>query len=436
MGKTLFGFLLLSFHLAALASSQVQEGLFLETPYSPEQQLQYFETNANGAARRSMAIVAIPHFEIPLKLLDVQFSNRFAKNVQEKLIFQKNGQPYVRWVINPEDTHWYLEIQDYFKEQHQLILEKKYFFRGQQTAARTYHVLGDDGQFLFAVKASTNSTGGKWTNKRQNIPEADDARFVADYVDYIQKVAPFENVVILDEPAAFKIQNLNMAVVIRDLKHLSEKSSNRIYLPAFSALHSEVGIQIARKNGSDDPNEFWNEHFVKASAIAVGELAARTGLLPSNPHAQNFLIELDHRLVPTGRIVFRDLADFFIYHDMMKVLHPAGENYKKYFKQSFAIVPRISAGLLPFSGTPAPGWLKPETMNQWQNTFFEHFEMQFLKVSGLPEGTLRRIDRFHDQSIFMGNFEVLHNSQRSESFWQNLKNFKHPKAVLRCEKVF
>jgi hypothetical protein len=327
-------------------------------------------------------------------------------------------------------------VQDYFKQEHQLVLEKKYYFRAQQTASRTYHVLDQAGQFLFAFKSSTDKTGGKWTNKRQNIPEADDARFVADYLDYLQKIAPFENVVILDEPAAFKIQDLNMAVIIRDLSPLSEKVSRNIYLPAFSALHSEVGIQIARKNGFQDPNEFWKEHFVKAAAVAIGEFAARTGLLPSNPHAQNFLIELDSKLVPTGRIVLRDLADFFVYDDMVKELHPAGANYRKYFKQTFAIVPRISAGLLPFSGTPVPGWLKPETMNQWQSEFFDQFEKRFLQVAGLPEGTLRRIDRFHDHSIFMGNFDVLHNSKRSEKFWQNLKSFKHPRAVLRCEKVF
>lgn len=420
--------------LSAYAESQGI--LFPETPYSPEQQLQSFETEYNEAAQRSRQVVDVPHFEIPLKLIDIQSSLRFSKEMRDQLVFQKNGQTYVRWLINPEDTVWFQEVQDYFLKEHQIKLEKKYLFKAQQTASRTYHVLNGKGKFLFAFKASTNKTGGRWTNKRQSMVEATDARFVADYVDYLQKVAPFEKVVILDEPAAFQIPKLNMAVIIRDLAPISERNSQNIYLPAFSALHSELGLQIAEKNGATDPNEFWRKHFVEAAATAVGEFAARTGLLPSNPHSQNFLIELNERLQPTGRLVLRDLADFFIYDPMVSALHPAGEKYQKYISQKFSIVSRLSAGLLPFSGTPFPRWLKRETMNEWQKSFFNQFEESFLKTSGLAKDALHTIDRHQDNTIFMGNYEVLHNDSTQKSFWKNLRQFRHPRAILRCERIF
>jgi hypothetical protein len=69
-----------------------------------------------------------------------------------------------------------------------------------------------------------------------------------------------------------------------------------------------VGHSIAALHGVDFES-FWAEHYAAATGCAKAALLARTGLQLTTPNPQNLLVELDRELLPTGRIVVRDIGD-------------------------------------------------------------------------------------------------------------------------------
>jgi hypothetical protein len=84
------------------------------------------------------------------------------------------------------------------------------------------------------------------------------------------------------------------------------QKGDHYYLPGFSALHEDLGKQIALKAGYSDPALHWKRYLVEAAARAQAEFTAMTGLVLDSPHGQNLLVELDKDFKPTGRIAIRD----------------------------------------------------------------------------------------------------------------------------------
>ena len=124
-----------------------------------------------------------------------------------------------------------------------------------------------------------------------------------------------DNFIYLDEPAVFGIKALDQGMIIRMLGELPSRGKH--YIPGFSVLHEEEGKHIAKLNGSDDPAEFWKEHYIKPLGRGIAELFAMTGLAYDSPHSQNFLVELDNNFKPTGKIVFRDLGDSYAAQELL-----------------------------------------------------------------------------------------------------------------------
>ena len=280
-----------------LAVTQASQALTLAT-----QNLVLFETSANAVSIRSSKAIPMPHFEIPLSLLEVDFAERFSPKIRDQLIFEVDGVKMVRWVLNPEDTMWYLKVQEYFAKKG-LVLGKKYYFTGYKTASRSYIVEDPEKKVQFSVKSSTNVTGGNWASKQQPVGEAIDSRLNADFLMQQQDKLRFKNIVLMDEPAILKSPEINQAVVIRDLADLNNPKSGFQYVPGFSVLHEALGKRIATLNGSDDPFQYWTENYIKPVGRALGEFAARTGMQFDSPHSQNFLVEMDSNFAPTGRML-------------------------------------------------------------------------------------------------------------------------------------
>lgn len=402
-----------------------------------------FETKANAVSTRNNEAISIPHFEIPLKMLDIDFAKDFSIEIQKHLIFEKNGQKYVRWILNPEDTVWHQKLAEAYLNKG-LILEKKYYFIGYQTASRSYIVEDPERKIQFSVKSSTNVTGGNWSDKKQPIGEAIDSRLNSDYLKIIQKELRFEKVVIMDEPAILMAPDADQAVVIRDLADLNNSKDGKIYVPGFSVLHDQTGIEIAARNGSSDPYAFWTEHYIKATGAALAELAARTGLQFDSPHSQNFLVELDQNYKPTGRIVLRDLADFYVYEKFLKAAHPYAQYYLAKFTQKRNILNYIAAGFGPLHGNKEPSWVDYKQYAAWEKDFHKSFETEFARISKLPlhvfkssEGSLNgryfgnsyHIKREYDHKTRKANGDV-------SQFWQNLYKYKSPTGVINCSAVF
>ncbi len=393
-----------------------------------------FETKSNAVSTRNNQMIKMPHFEIPLDMLSIDFAHRFPQSIRKHLLFKKHGKTYVRWILNPEDSKWFVEVQEHFKTKG-LHLEKKYYFEGYQTASRSYIVEDPKKEIQFSVKSSTDKTGGYWADKKQPVGEADDSRLNADFLDEIAKKQSFEHVIIMDEPAIMKIAAIDQAVVIRDLNDVNVEKSGKIYVPGFSVLHDQTGKDIAAKNGSDNPYEFWTEHYVKAAGRALGELAARTGMQFDSPHSQNFLVELDSDYRPTGRIVLRDLADLYIYKDVTDVIHPDAEKYFKRFSQKGNVLKSIAAGFGPLHGNSAPSWVSDAQYAQWKNVFFKEFEGEFTKVSGLQPNAYKSQEGSINGKYFGNSYKINKDSALTQDFWENMRKYQTPRGIINCSYV-
>ncbi|GIL17311.1 MAG: hypothetical protein BroJett040_10620 [Oligoflexia bacterium] len=416
-----------------LSSVMMTQSSFALTPNAKA--LVFFETRSNAAAIRSNESLMIPHFEIPLDLLEVNFADRFSENIQKHLIFERDGVKFVRWILNPEDTKWHHEVAAHFKAKG-LELEKKYYFKGYQTASRSYIVEDPNQEIQFSVKSSTNKTGGSWRDKKQPVGEAVDSRLNADLIDMIQKKLKFQNIIIMDEPAILKLSAIDQAVVIRDLAELNNPNSDKIYVPGFSVLHETTGLEIAKRNGSNDPYAFWTEHYIKPVGRALGEFAARTGMQFDSPHSQNFLVEFDSQLKPTGRIVFRDLADLYINKKFVKVLLSEAQTYLKFFSQKENITTDIQAGFGPLHGNEAPLWISQKEYNRWKNIFFKHFELSFHEHSGLPIPAFKTTEGYINGKYFSNAYELSKERGVTTDFWKNMRKYQNPLGKLNCSFVF
>lgn len=397
--------------------------------------LVHYETKANAVSTRDKNPIPMPHFEIPLSLLEIDFAKRLSPEIRDQLIFEKEGVSMVRWILNPEDTKWFLKVQKYFATKG-LNLEKKYYFTGYQTASRSYLVEDPENKVQFSVKSSTDVTGGHWASKQQPVGEAIDSRLNADFLMQQQEKLRFKNFVIMDEPAIMKLPAVDQAVVIRDLADLNNQDSGFQHIPGFSVLHEDIGRRIAALNGSDDPLAYWTENYIKPVGKALGEFAARTGMQFDSPHSQNFLVEVSSGLVPTGRIVFRDMADLYIYKDMMMVLNLDADNYFKKFTQKGNMIDSIAAGFGPLHGNNSPEWVNSIQYSAWSDVFFAEFEKEFELDSGLSLNDFKTGLGQQNGKYFQNKYTINKENSATATFWENMQTVGTPLGTLNCSYIF
>ncbi len=396
--------------------------------------LVHLETKANAISTRSDLPMPMPHYEIPLELVGANLAERFQPEYVKHLIFEKDGKKYVRWILNPEDTKWSRQVVKYFRTKG-VTLKRKYYFTGYQTASRSYIVEDPNHEIQFSVKSSTNRTGGNWSDKKQPVGEAVDSRLNADFLADLQKKLAFKNIIILDEPAIFTISGLDQAVVIRDLGPLNNRRSEMIYVPGFSLLHENTGTVIAAKNGSKHPRLFWHDNYVKPVGRALGELAARTGMQFDSPHSQNFLVELTKDFKPTGRIVLRDLADLYVYSDVVAAIHSNPEKYFRKYTQKDNILDHIAGGFGPLHGNKSPTWVNSVTYRMWMEEFLAEFEKTFEAESKIPVAEFKKSHGHMSGRYFANSYEIPKNEATRE-YWNNMTKFQTPRGNLNCSYIF
>jgi len=342
-----------------------------------------YETKANGVSLRSDQMVQIENYEIPARLLKKDFSARLAPNIRDALVFEKNGEEYVRWMINPEDTKWHKELEKYLKE-NGIEPTRHKFFQGYQTASRSYIVEDPKTKTQFSLKVSTNKTGGNWTDKKQEAADAFDARRSMDYVMKEGEKRPYQHFKVMDEPAAFGIEKIDQGMLVRELNDLPD--GKRHYLPGFSAVHGKTGRELALLNGSTDPAAFWNEHYNKPLARSLAELAAKTGVAFDSPHSQNFLIELDDKFRPTGKIVLRDLGDIYLTPEIVRA--NGGDALVKSWPRENVTTGRVNAYVGTLHGNEFPDWMDNAVYEKWGKDFYVEYDKEFAKQAGLPKRIL------------------------------------------------
>jgi hypothetical protein len=351
------------------------------------EQLVKWETEANAVSTRSSDLIRVEHYEIPLRLLEADYEKNMDSQMRDSIIFTKNKEKYVRWLINPEDSKWHLEVKA-FLEKNNIDSTPKKFFDGYLTASRSMILVNPDNGATFSLKVSTDKTGGKWTDKKQTWADAVQVRSMNNYVASTLPNMQTETLVILDEPLAMGIKDLDQAMIMRRLNDLP--SDEHYYLPAFSALHNKAGEEIARLNGSKNPVQFWEKHLVEPIANAMAEYFAYTGAWYDSPHAQNFLIELDREMKPTGRIVMRDLGDAFLLEGF--VANTKFAHIMKTWDQKNIVKDSIATGIGLLHGNERPGWMFALEYKEYGWAFYRHFEKKFSEITHIPLNELQKVD--------------------------------------------
>ncbi len=364
-----------------------------------------YETEGNAVSRRSSAKVAIEHYEIPLEALETDVASRIPADIRDSLIFEKDGKKVVRWIINPEDTKWHLELEKWLTSKG-LSTQRHKHFDGYMTASRSYIMVDPKNGAQFSAKVSTNLTGGNWRDKKQPIDDARQVRMAADFIQDSLAEKPMLHSTIMDEPAMFGAPDVDQAMLVRTLNGIRE-GEPKYYIPGFSAVHDKVGAMIAAKNGSKNPAAFWNEHYNKPLGRALAEFTARFGLCFDSPHSQNFLVELDKDLKPTGRIIIRDFGDSYATSDF--VLARGRADFLKKWEAG-----NIARGEIPMAvgvlhGNDFPSWMNDTEYRQWGKDFFEEYEKELSKLTGVPRdqmgGEVYLSGRYFSKSYSVGSPE-------------------------------
>lgn len=395
--------------------------------------LVHYETEANGASIRSPEAIQIEHFEIPYELVEKDIAEaRIPKEVLQALTFQREGKTYIRWVINPEDSQWHKEVEKWLKSKKISAVKGKHFV-GYQTASRSYIIEDPVTGFQFSCKVSTNKTGGAWRDKKQTYEDAWQIRMLTDYI--VQEFAnrPSKTLIILDEPAIFGLKELDQGMVIRSLGELPK--SGKYYLPGFSALHEDVGRMIAERNGSKNPADFWNQHYNKPLARALAELLAVTGVAYDSPHSQNFLIELDEKLRPTGRIVLRDFGDTYLWSDFFEAKGRSDIPKRWELDNVMKREMMVSVGVL--HGNRPPSWLTAEQYAEWGKVFFQEYFKAMTELAGVSRADLPTRVRISGPEFSYSNTVIDGSTAGWQEFFKSIKNKKAaPKGGGKCANMF
>lgn len=343
--------------------------------------LMQFETKANGVSVRNSDPIQIQHYEIPLSVVKTLMSDASDMDAYKSLTFKKNGVDYVRWIINPEDTKWHKDVEKFLVSQGLDATKHKYFI-GYMSASRSYMIEDPVTKHEFFAKVSTDKTGGNWKDKKQEWSDAADVKRAADHVNAALAKHTPQYFKYMDESLVMGLEKIDQGMVIRSVKNLS--NSEFTYVPGFSAVHENTGRLIAKENGSDNPAEFWNEHYNKPLARAMAELLLMTGLSYDSPHSQNFLVELDAEMRPTGKIIFRDTGDVYV---SSKYTAGMGSDFAKHWP-SDNVRPDLSNVVGIMHGNTKPSWLSEETYKKWAVDYYREFDAHFSRMTGMSEKSI------------------------------------------------
>jgi hypothetical protein len=325
---------------------------------------------------------------------------------------KKEGKEFVRWFINPEDSHYHPLLTKYLAQKG--LDSKLYNYPrndfenlelGHKSASRSSFIYPENsnGQAV-SFKTSTNRTGGLWyLDKELRSLDIADSMTATEISEQVSERLNLGNIVLAKEPLAMliKAQDIDQAVVFRSYGDFSQNGNH--LLPGFSALHETEGKDLALHNAVDPEStntaNYWRKHYAAPLGRALADFIFTHHLNPTSIHSQQVLIELDPNYLPTGKIVMRDFNDSALLKPLWKEEKDQElvNNWSETKANHLHLLFRI------FHGSAVPSWIHEVEgeKDRWVDTYFENFENRFahllnISVDQLREKGLVKLDRAKD----------------------------------------
>jgi hypothetical protein len=129
-----------------------------------------------------------------------------------------------------------------------------------------------------------------------------------------KKIMPDRRIIIQKEIAAVIDKVTRNGYLFRDMTPLED---GNYYLPAHQLPY--IGKSLAEKRGSTVA-KYWAKHWAVVLGRYQAQLLIRYGIEVRAVNPQNFLIQLDKKMNPTGNLIWRDLAESHLIEPVAKVL--------------------------------------------------------------------------------------------------------------------
>jgi hypothetical protein len=223
-----------------------------------------------------------------------QLKVRTSEGISPELLAQFSQENFVRWYRHPLNES---NTVPFLKDPASGVIPAHY------SASRSMFVMV--GKDLYSFKLGTDHphpNGPKQAGKADLLNDSDISMRRSAHIRASDKILPkAKRLYVLTEVLSVATETNGFSV--RDLRPLQD---GHLYMPAFSVPYA--GRKIAERLNVDF-TELWGEAFAANLGAAKAELLMRYGLQMKTPNAQNWLIQLDKKLRPTGKIYMRDVAD-------------------------------------------------------------------------------------------------------------------------------
>lgn len=318
--------------ISIFAEAKVPDHLLIQGPPSKSlpisaQVLVNYETGANPlTTNRSSQAFWIEHLEIPLSALEKDQGLGLDKEILESMLFEKNGEPHVRWILNPEDTKFGIELANALSEKGIPFTRGRHYI-GYLTSSRSCIVQDPITGVTFSIKSSTNQTAGSWKDKKETVRAARAARLMSDYILTNFDTQQIDKARIVHEPLAFYYSAADQGIVVRQYD-IFKGPPTKVLVPVFAYVHKAANF--AGSQNPQDIQQYISKNLMVPAGTATAELLMNFGIFYNSPHGQNVLVELENNR-PTGRLYFRDYADSHLASDIM-ILRSGGIEILRHYK--------------------------------------------------------------------------------------------------------
>ncbi|MEN0060255.1 MAG: hypothetical protein AAGB31_15560 [Bdellovibrio sp.] len=330
---------------------------------------QQMETEKGILQRRNAEGVKAPTVEIPLSAL-TGLSLLSEQQMPEELIRIHEGEPFFRWILNPEDKTYRKLIFD-FLQREGISYRQGADITVYPTSSRSYFFVDTKTGKAYTFKTSTDRVGSAMQEKPWEAVEAFDAVTLS---EHIAKSALSRSVL---APDVLAMALGEWAWSLRSYDILANAAVT--YEPLFVIFNPEILAEMMRAHQISDPYLFVKKYIVEPYARSYAEFVAKTDIVLDSPHSQNILIQRDRKGLMTGVFAFRDIGDAFVMRgrrDFMKKLYST-ENLQNHLLNWFNL----------FHMVPTPSWLNygnaEGTMRGMVEAYYDSFNQEYYKLTGV-----------------------------------------------------